>query len=52
MWDLRYIKFKHDVSYHAKEEETELFPKVKKLLTKEELNILGSKMQKFTASNE
>lgn len=52
MWDLRYIKFKHDVNHHAKEEESELFPKVKKLLTKEQLDVLGNKLQKFKDSNK
>lgn len=50
MWRLRYYKFKHDVNHHAKEEEQELFPEVRKLLTKKELNELGAKMRKFKAS--
>jgi len=43
------LKFKRDIDHHAKEEEKELFPKVRKLLTKKELNILGTKMKKFKA---
>lgn len=49
MWDLRFYKFRHDVDHHAKEEEQELFPKVKKLLSKSELNALGVEMRKFKA---
>jgi hemerythrin superfamily protein len=50
MWKLRFYKFKHDVNHHAKEEEQELFPKVKKLLNKDELTILGKNMKNFKAS--
>ena len=50
IWDLRFIKFKHDVNHHAKTEESELFPKVNELLTKEQLKVLGDKMQKFKDS--
>jgi len=49
MWKLRFYKFKHDVDHHAREEETDLFPKVRRLLTKTELNQLGIKMRKFKA---
>lgn len=49
MWKLRFYKFKHDVDHHAKEEEQELFPKVRKVLDKKELNTLGIKMRKFKA---
>lgn len=47
MWDLRFYKFKHDVDHHAKEEEQELFPKVRKILNKSELAALGARMRKF-----
>lgn len=47
MWKLRFSKFKHDIDHHAKEEEKELFPKVRKWLSKTELNTLGIKMRKF-----
>ena len=50
LWRLRFAKFKHDVDHHAKEEEQELFPKVRKFLNKTELNQLGTKMRKFKAS--
>lgn len=50
IWKLKFIKFKHDVEHHAAEEEQELFPKVRKLLTKSELTTLGTKMKKFKAS--
>jgi hemerythrin superfamily protein len=50
MWKLRFYKFKHDVEHHAKEEEQELFPKVRKVLNKSELNSLGIKMRKLKAN--
>jgi hemerythrin superfamily protein len=50
MWKLRFYKFKHDVNHHAKEEEQGLFPKVRKLLNKNELNNLGKKMKAFKAT--
>lgn len=49
MWKLRFYKFKRDVDHHAKEEEQGLFPKVRKVLNKTELNALGTKMRKFKA---
>lgn len=49
MWNLRFHKLKHDVDHHAREEETELFPQVRKLLSKTELNKLGTSMRKFKA---
>lgn len=51
IWRLKFMKFKHDVDHHAKEEETELFPKVRQLLTKKELNALGIKMRKFKSKS-
>jgi hemerythrin superfamily protein len=50
MWKLRFHKFKHDVNHHAKEEEQGLFPKVRKLLSKQELISLAKKMRAFKAS--
>jgi hemerythrin superfamily protein len=47
LWKIKFKKFKMDVDHHAKEEEQELFPKVRQLLNKKELNILGIKMKKF-----
>lgn len=49
MWKLRFYKFSHDVDHHAKEEEQELFPEVRKKFSKNELNVLGTKMRKFKA---
>lgn len=40
-------KLLKDVSHHAKEEETKLFPKVQKLIPKDILKILGDKMERF-----
>ena len=50
IWKLKFIKFKHDIDHHAKEEEKELFPKVRKIFDKKELDALGKKMKKFKAS--
>lgn len=50
MWNLRFRKFKHDVDHHAKEEEQELFPKVRKYFNKAHLNQLGIKMRKTKAA--
>jgi hemerythrin superfamily protein len=47
LWKLRFYKFSKDVDHHAKEEEKELFPLVRKRLSKPELNLLGTKMRKF-----
>jgi len=50
IWRLKFIKFHRDVDHHAKEEEKNLFPTVRKIFTKNELNKLGIKMKKFKAS--
>lgn len=50
IWKLKFAKFKHDIEHHADEEEENLFPKVRKLLSKAELTLLGTKMRKFKAS--
>lgn len=47
MWNFRFAKLSHDVDHHAKEEEQELFPRVREKLSKSELNALGIKMRKF-----
>jgi len=47
IWRLKFMKFKLDVDHHANEEETELFPKVRKFLTKTELNKLSIKMKRY-----
>jgi hemerythrin superfamily protein len=44
MWKLRFAKFKYDVDHHATEEEEELFPKVEKLLSQQDLDALGTQM--------
>lgn len=52
MWQLRFYKFRYDVNHHAKEEEQELFPKVRKKVSKTELLALGVKMRKFKRTLE
>ena len=47
IWNLRFLKLKNDVEHHAKEEEQELFTRVRKLMTKSDLNTLGIKMRKY-----
>lgn len=47
IWNLKFMKFKYDVDHHASEEEEELFPEVRKYLTRAELTELGAKMRKF-----
>lgn len=49
IWKLRFLKLKHDVDHHAKDEENKLFPKVRQMYSKAELNKLGVKMRKFKA---
>ena len=46
-WEIKFSKFKKAVKHHAREEETKLFPNVKKILTKAELEKIGKKMRKF-----
>ncbi len=49
MWKLRFAKFKHDVDHHARGEEQELFPKVRKAIDKSVLNTLGNKIKAYKA---
>lgn len=51
LWNLRFLKLKHDIDHHARDEEKKLFPKVRKLFTKSELNTLGTRMRKFKAAS-
>jgi hemerythrin superfamily protein len=46
-WYDEFIKLKKDVLHHAKEEETKLFPKVRKTLNNDELKKIGKRMQTF-----
>lgn len=46
-WEEKFAEFKTDVEHHAHEEETKLFPKVKKVLDKDELAEIGKKLRKF-----
>ncbi|MBA2655010.1 MAG: hemerythrin domain-containing protein [Gammaproteobacteria bacterium] len=46
-WNKKFMKFKREVEHHAREEETKLFPKVKKILTENELLSLGKMMREY-----
>lgn len=50
-WKEHFLQLKRDVEHHAKEEEKELFPVVKKLLSEKELNEIGLKMHEFKKEN-
>lgn len=49
-WEEKFSKFKKDVEHHASEEERELFPEVKKLLSQEDLEKIGKEMEAFKKS--
>lgn len=46
-WEEKFLKFKKDVEHHAYEEEHDLFPEVRKLLSDEELEKIGKAMYQF-----
>ncbi|MBA3662015.1 MAG: hemerythrin domain-containing protein [Gammaproteobacteria bacterium] len=46
-WEKLFLKFKQDVLHHAHEEETKLFPKIKKMFSEGELENIGHEMYSF-----
>lgn len=50
-WEVHFLKLKNAVEHHAKEEETTLFPAVKRLLSQKELEEIGLKMHQFKKDN-
>lgn len=46
-WESKFSKLKKDIEHHANEEEQELFPEVKKLLSEEALEKIGIEMYHF-----
>jgi len=46
-WERKFSKLKKDVEHHATEEEQQLFPEVKKLLSDQELEEIGLEMFHF-----
>ncbi len=46
-WEKKFHQFKKDVLHHANEEETELFPRVKKVLDEKRLEEIGKDMREF-----
>lgn len=51
-WEESFSKFKTAVEHHASEEEKELFPEVKKLLSESELQKIGLEMHEFKQKNQ
>jgi hemerythrin superfamily protein len=51
-FDARCKVLKEQVEHHVEEEESELFPKVQKICSKEELEDLGSRMQQMAEQLE
>lgn len=46
-WLTKFQKLKIDVIKHATEEQTKLFPKVRKILDQSELNLIGKRLRAF-----
>lgn len=46
-WEAKFIKFKKAVEHHADEEEEKLFPRVRKILSEEDLKKIGKDMFDF-----
>lgn len=46
-WEDKFLKLKKDVEHHAAEEEQNLFPKIEKILTEDELEKIGKEMEDF-----
>lgn len=46
-WEKKVLKLKEEVEHHASEEEEQLFPEVKKLLSEEDLEKIGLEMFHF-----
>lgn len=46
-WDEAFLELKKDIEHHAQEEETKLFPKVKKLMSEHDLTTIGHEMYAF-----
>jgi hemerythrin superfamily protein len=48
-WTAKFTVLKENVEHHVEEEEGELFPKAKKVLSKEDQETLGTRMEKAKA---
>lgn len=46
-WESEAVKLQEDVEHHASEEETELFPEVKKIMDGSKLDLIGHEMYEF-----
>ena len=51
-WEEKFSKFKKSVEQHAYEEEHDLFPNVKRILDKSELEDIGKEMRKFKSKSK
>ena len=51
-WQGKFNALKEDVNHHIKDEETELFPKTRQLLSEEQLEELGQRMEDQKASTD
>lgn len=51
IWDQTFAKFKKDVEQHAQEEEENLFPEVRHILSVTELKKIGKEMRQFKAEH-
>ena len=49
-WEEELTKLQDDVEHHANEEETKLFPQVKKVLDEQELQEIGNEMKEYKAN--
>lgn len=51
-WQAKLTVLKELVEHHVKEEENDLFPKVKKVISLDERKLMGEKMEEMQALNE
>jgi len=47
VWTARFTVLKENISHHIREEEKSLFPKVKKIIPKDDLKLMGELMEEY-----
>lgn len=52
MWKAHFTVFKESVEHHIEEEQDDLFPKAKKLISRAELEAMGEAYRRFKATGE